>query len=134
MQIMQFVEQVFSQPPKPPHSFNIQLDTDGTGSETAAEFLVIVFTKAMAGLWGEGSGQQMHLGSVQPAHLELMEKYFASFGFRIYLDIEEDQPFEPPRFITCGPQLRDVVLHKWADGKLYRLFFDFLPMPDVKPQ
>ena len=126
---MQFVKQVFLEDPKPPHSINIQLDTDDAGAESAAEFLVIVFTKAMAGLWGEGTDQMLHLGSIQPAHLELMERYFASFGFRIFLDVEENQPKTPTRFVKCGEQLCDVVLHKWAEGKLYRLFFDFLPVP-----
>jgi hypothetical protein len=125
-----FVQRIFSEPPAPPFTYALQLDTGSNDMQAVAEYLTVVLVKAMGKLWGHGERQVVALATLTSENWALIGEYFASFGINVYYDLEEQAEPEPTRFIALGPNLNQIVLHRWADGALGRLFFD-IKIPDV---
>lgn len=119
-----FIEKLFSEPPKEPWTVQLDLHTNDTSPMAIAEFLSVVFTKGTVYLFGDDEGQ-VNLSSLTDENFGLIKQYFNSFGFDILYQVMQ-MPFESTRFVSHGTLLRDINLHKWSEGRTYILSFDVL--------
>jgi len=124
MSVAEFVEKLLLTEPGAPHSVQLEIDTDG---DTQALFEVLLM--AMTEILKHWYSPPISIGVISPENLARLIGYFASFGIKFALDLDEN-----PRVIAINnreylgqsrlEQMRFQMSHQ---GKLYTVRFSNLP-------
>jgi hypothetical protein len=126
--IFQLANQLFTKPPGPPHSWQLEMDLDQEDAATIAEVLVILFSRGVLILFAPEAGSKVDITAISEQNFALLRKYYASLGFWLNLNIQtwSGAP-KGAHFQHYGPQLADVAFCLYRNDKLYQLSFDFMP-------
>jgi hypothetical protein len=123
-EVRNFVSQLTAASPGRPHSVQLDLDVDGD-VHGLFEFLLMTMTE-MLKKWYE---PPITIANISPSHLESMGAYFASFGYKLNLDIRES-----PRILHINnreylnkSRLEDMKFSMAAGDRLYVVHFTYFP-------
>ena len=123
-QIAHFVTSLLQTEPGPPHSVQLEIDTDG---DVHALFEVMLMT--MTEILKRWYSPPITIGVITPTQLVKLVGYFASFGIKFTLEIDEN-----PAVIAIRngdylqkSQLEDMKFKLTHEGKLYTVCFSNLP-------
>lgn len=142
MDPLQFVETVFSEPPKEEGSIQLQLDMDEMTMKDTFEFLLVVFTNGLRMLYGDRHGK-VDLTQLSDDQFKHSNKYFASFGFDcqyvIYpLEAEQVIDFKKLSYLnveeTSQTKFKDLCFPIKVKDKIFVIGFQFLKDRDITPK
>lgn len=123
-----FIDNLVSSPPKDANSIQLQIEHDDY--EGAFKVLVEIFTKSMKYIFGDARGV-VDLDTLETSDMDLMSKYFNSFGYKLFIEkIEgtsnktsygatEDKPVKEG-------ELKAQCLKIQTSDNLYVIYFDVL--------
>ena len=124
MSIPEFVSKLLLTEPGAPRSVQLEIDTDG---DVCAMFEVLLMT--MTEILKRWYSPPISIGVISPENLVRLIGYFASFGIKFSLDVDEN-----PRVIAINnreylqksrlDQMRFQMSH---EGRLYTVRFSNLP-------
>ena len=119
-----FVERLLRTEPGPPHSVQLHIDTDGDACALFEVQLMI-----MTSILKHWYPPPITISAVSEANLARLVGYFASFGIKFVLDVQET-----PRVLrinnrdyTQQSRLEDMKFQVAAEGQLYTVRFSNLP-------
>ena len=122
--ISAFVNALTAEAPGHPHSVQLEVDTDGD-LHALYEVLLMTMTEILK-KWYE---PPITISRVQPRDLERLQAYFASFGFKLNLDVGE-----VPRVLHINnrdylrkSRLEDMKFSVADAGALYTVHFTNFP-------
>ena len=122
--ISNFVNTLLADAPKPPHSVQLEIDTEG---DVAAMFEVLLLI--MTDILKRWYAPPITIGNITPEDGAKLVAYFASFGFKFNLEVEET-----PRVLRINnreyvqkSRLQDMKFKVEHAGKLYTVNFEILP-------
>jgi len=119
-----FVNTLLQTEPGPAHSIQLEVDTGGD-IHALFEFFLMTMTELLK-RWYE---PPITIGRISEENLVRLVGYFASFGFKFQLDIEEN-----PRIVAIRnreyldkSRLQDMKFQMSHEGRLYTVRFSILP-------
>jgi len=119
-EVARLVDSLLETEPGPANSIRLEVDTGGD-VHALFEFLLMTMTE-MLKRWYQ---PPITIGRITPEHLARLIGYFASFGYRFSLDIEEN-----PRVVAIRnrdylqkSRLRDMKFQMAHEEKLYTVCF-----------
>ncbi len=122
--ISQFVTALTAEAPGRPYSVQLEVDTDG---DLHALYEVLLMT--MTEILKKWYAPPITISRVSPANLERLQAYFASFGFKLNLEIAET-----PRVLHINnrdylrkSRLEDMKFSVADEGQLYTVHFTNFP-------
>jgi hypothetical protein len=123
-EITNFVNALTSEPPGAPHSVQLVVDTDG---DIHAMYEVLLMT--MTEILKKWYAPPITISRVSPSDLERLQAYFASFGFKLNLQIAESLRLGiNNRDYLQKSRLEDMHFKVAADdGRTYTVFFSNFP-------
>jgi hypothetical protein len=123
-EITNFVNVLTSEPPGAPHSVQLIVDTDGD-IHAIYEVLLMIMTEILKKWYSP----PISISRVSPSDLERLQAYFASFGFKLTLQvIERIQIGIDNRDYLQKSRLEDMHFRLAADdGRTYTVFFSNFP-------
>lgn len=127
-----FIDRLVSAPPQNPHSIKLEIIDEETNNDTVFNILVEIFSKTMRYLYSDRTGK-VELDDLGETELTKMTNYFASFGFKLFLEkfegsnnrdktsfgVNEENPIK-------ADQLKAHCLRIQSPKNLYVFFFDTL--------
>ncbi len=123
-EVSNFVSALTAAPPGAPHSVQLEVDTDG---DLHALYEVLLMT--MTEILKKWYAPPITISRVSPANLERLQGYFASFGFKLNLDV-----VETPRVLHINnrdylrkSRLEEMKFSVADAGMLYTVFFSNFP-------
>lgn len=84
------VEEIFGKPPKEKNEIQLSLVGEYSELDGLFEFLMDLFTRGCKLLYGDENGR-VQLEKATDKELDLMKKYFASFGLELIIDRYDEQ-------------------------------------------
>tara|TARA_B110000285_G_C15125875_1_gene620219 strand:+ start:2224 stop:2679 length:456 start_codon:yes stop_codon:yes gene_type:complete len=135
-----FTHYIFSNKPKDENIIKLELDTCSTDIKIGLHIfqeLLMIFTGGLRYLFGiTDNGNKVNILELEPDNIELMNKYFKSFGFSLEVNkftIEEylsnmklPNYFVNKELIEDNTPLNDIYYETSFDGLIFRVTFDFL--------
>ncbi len=122
-EVSDFVTALTAGPPGAPHSVQLEVDVDGD-LQGLYEVLLMTMTEILKKWYPP----PITIGRVQPQDLERLQAYFASFGFKLNLDVRDI-----PRVLHINnrdylqkSRLEDMSFTV-SDGRLYKVWFSNFP-------
>ena len=122
--IKNFVDGLTADAPGRPHSVQLEVDTDG---DLHALYEVLLMT--MTEILKKWYTPPITISRVSPTDLERLQAYFASFGFKLNLDVRET-----PRVLHINnrdylrkSRLEEMKFSVADEGKLYTVCFSNFP-------
>lgn len=121
-----FIEKVFDSSVKPRNSIMLSLDTNHLPPNTDAnDFIFKELLQIFIGGCKLRYGQNILLEHMIGSRLEKMQDYFASFGYKLYVDSEPET--NEPRYKTDDKEvLKDYYLKINRKKVNYYIYFDYL--------
>ena len=118
-----FVSHLLQSAPGAPNSVQLELNADD-GAVGVFEALLTIMTEILK----EWYVPPIHLGRVNERDYQRLKQYFASFGIRFRLDVEDEPTIVriDNREYERKSQLQDMTFKMMVDGKLYTARFAFL--------
>ena len=123
-EVRNFVSQLTASNPGRPNSVQVDIDTEGD-IHGLFEFLLMSMTEMLKKWYAP----PITIAAISPSHLEQMGAYFASFGFKLNLDVRET-----PRILHINnrdylnkSRLEDMKFSMAADDRLYVVHFTYFP-------
>ncbi len=129
-EIDELAEHLFSKPPGEAYSYQLEMDLLEEDVAGIAGFLVHLFSKGVKQLFSVDDAP-VDISELQPEHVALLQKYFVSIGFQFQLIVNAFPYDRRGHFDYLGEQLKDVVFNLYRGGFVYKLIFDFVPLPDT---
>ena len=127
---------LFSEPPKEKNSIKLELNPKETihiGLHIFQELLMI-FTSGMKYLFSEE--EKLDVTKLDEKDIKLMNEYFESIGFQVNVDVftiseyldnmKLPNYFLKKELITENTMLNEFYYETSLDGKIYRIYFNFL--------
>ena len=127
---------LFSEPPKEKNSIKLELNPKETihiGLHIFQELLMI-FTGGMKYLFSEE--EKLDVTKLDEKDIKLMNEYFESIGFQVNVDVftiseyldnmKLPNYFLKKELITENTMLDEFYYETSLDGKIYRIYFNFL--------
>jgi hypothetical protein len=127
---------LFSEPPKEKNSIKLELNPKETihiGLHIFQELLMI-FTSGMKYLFSEE--EKLDVTKLDEKDIKLMNEYFESIGFQVNVDVftiseyldnmKLPNYFLKKELITENTMLDEFYYETSLDGKIYRIYFNFL--------
>lgn len=123
-----FIDNLVSSPPKDANSIQLQIEHDDY--ENAFKVLVEIFTKSMKYIFGNASGV-VDLDSLEENDMDLISKYFNSFGYKIFVEKVEGTANKTSYGATENKPVKDGELKAQClkiqtKDNLYVIYFDIL--------
>lgn len=123
-----FIDTLVSAPPQNPNSISLDIDTDNY--ENLFKVLIEIFTKSMKYVYGDNMGR-VNLDELGQSDLDLMSKYFGSFGFKLFVERVEGNNNKTSYGATENQPVKDSELKAQClriqtNNNLYVIYFDFL--------
>ena len=122
--ISSFVDNLLAADPKPLHSLQLEIDTEG---DVAAMFEVLLLI--MTDILKRWYTPPISIGNITPEDGAKLVGYFASFGIKFTLDIQDT-----PRVLRINnrdyvnkSRLDEMMFKVEHAGKVYTVNFDILP-------
>ncbi len=114
--VQSFIRTLLSTEPKPPHSIQLEIDTDG---DPAGLFEVLL--TVMIGVLGNWYTSPINLATISAEHTQKLFDYFASFGVQIEIDVRD-----PPSMLRIDNKsyinkqnLEEMTFQMVCDSKLF---------------
>lgn len=136
-----FIKYIFSTNPKPKNHIKLELDEPPQGIHRSMYIYKELLQIFIDGLFYlRGHNNKLNINNLSLEDIELMKKYFISFGFIVNLDIFEPDKYElrqpnlllNTEFITDKTKINDYF-YEIIDmdnndniNKTYRITFDFI--------
>ena len=124
-EVKELVTSLLRDGPGAPHSVQLEIDTDGD-IHAFFEVLLMIMTELLKA-WYE---PPITLGVISEKHLDLLKGYFASFGIKFHLEVDEE-----PRIIAIRnrdylqkSRLDQMKFQTTTNGNLYTVWFSNLPV------
>jgi hypothetical protein len=123
-EITNFVNALTSKPPGAPHSVQLVVDTDDD-IHAMYEVLLMIMTEILKKMYAP----PISISRVSPSDLERLQAYFASFGFKLNLQICESLRLGiNNRDYLQKSRLEDMHFRVASDdGRTYTVFFSNFP-------
>ena len=132
-----FINFIFSNNPKDKNSVKLELGKCHKNTKIGLHIfqeLLMIFTEGTNYLFGKND--KVDITKLCKEDIEILNKYFESFGFRVYIDvftiIEYIDNMKMPNYflhqelIKDDTLLKDIYYETSFDGNIYRIYFDFL--------
>jgi hypothetical protein len=121
--IQSFVTTLLSKPPGPPHSLQLEVDTDG---DVAALFEVLI--TIMTSILKTWYAPPIHIASISHEDVGRLVAYFASFSIQFDLDVREEPRVYriDNRAYLDKQRLEDMHFQMSGAGQLYTVRFRVL--------
>jgi hypothetical protein len=129
---------LFSEQPKQPNTIKLELDNKDPNVKiglTIFQELLMIFTLGIKYLFSEGK-DNVDISKLSFENLELMNCYFKSMGFEIFLkkyniseyleNIKLPNYFKDQHLIEDNTLLKDIYYETTLDYIIYRIYFNFL--------
>ena len=136
-----FIKYIFSTNPKPKNHIKLELDEPPKGIHNSLHIYIQLLQIFMDGLFYlRGNNNKLNINNLSLEDIELMKKYFISFGFIVNLEIFEPDKYKlrqpnlllNTEFITDKTKINDYF-YEIIDmdnndniNKTYRITFDFI--------
>lgn len=123
MDVETFLQRLIATQPKPAHSVDLEVDVEG---DPVALFEV--FLTLFIGILKKNYRPPINMSQITKAHIVECTDYFASFGVRMMIVIE-DEPLVvhiDNKEYETKTDLKDMRFRMTGGGKLYSLYFGFL--------
>ena len=136
-----FIKYIFSTNPKPKNHIKLELDEPPKGIHNSLHIYIQLLQIFMDGLFYlRGNNNKLNIKNLSLEDIELMKKYFLSFGFIVNLEIFEPDKYKlrqpnlllNTEFITDKTKINDYF-YEIIDmdnndniNKTYRITFDFI--------
>ena len=136
-----FIKYIFSTNPKPKNHIKLELDEPPKGIHNSLHIYIQLLQIFMDGLFYlRGNNNKLNIKNLSLEDIELMKKYFLSFGFIVNLEIFEPDKYKlrqpnlllNTEFITDKTNINDYF-YEIIDmdnndniNKTYRITFDFI--------
>jgi hypothetical protein len=122
--IQSFVTMLLAKPPGPPHSLQLEIDTDG---DVVALFEVLI--TIMTSILRTWYAPPIHIASISHEDVGRLVAYFASFSIQFDLDVREEPRVYriDNRAYQYKQRLEDMTFQMSAEGRLYTVRFRGLP-------
>ena len=121
-----FIKYIFSTNPKPKNNIKLELDKPPKGIHNSLHIYIQLLQIFMDGLFYlRGNNNKLNINNLSLKDIELMKKYFLSFGFTVNLEI-----FEPDKYKLRQPNLlfnREFITDK---TKINDYFYEIIDMDD----
>lgn len=124
--VLEFAEELFSKPPGDACTHKLVMDLDVENAALIAEVLIVVFSKGVQILFG-GEQSSVNISNLSSEHTELLQKYFNSIGFQMFITVEHCDLYMKSGFTKDNDQLSGTVFNLYRNEKLFQMWFDFLP-------
>ena len=137
-----FIKYIFSTNPKPKNHIKLELDEPPQGIHRSMYIYKELLQIFMDGLFYlRGDNNKLNINNLSLEDIELMKKYFISFGFIVNLEIFEPDKYKlrqpnlllNTEFITDKTKINDYFYEIIIDmdnndniNKTYRITFDFI--------
>jgi hypothetical protein len=118
--IQAFVIALLAKPPGPPHSVQLEIDTED-GVVAMFEVLITVMTSILKAWYAP----PIHIGSIAEEDVGRLVAYFASFSIQLDLDVREEPRVYriDNRAYQYKTRLEDMLFQMSGEGKLYTVRF-----------
>ena len=131
--IVHFIYQLLENKPQPPKSIGLDIDTEDRNIQSKFKCLIDIFTLMMKFLHGDENGQ-VTLSKLTNIDIEIVVDYFKSFGYMLYMQVNENGNKIYANFKEEDVQLKgdneeeliNQCFNLNSEGKSYRIFFDNL--------
>lgn len=126
-----FIDKLVSSPVQNPKSIKLELLEEETNNDTVFNVLIEIFSKTMKYIYGDRNGR-VELDELGEEDLNKMSKYFASFGFQLFVDIIEGQNRHKTSYgkdentPIKADELKAHCLRLQTQKNLYVIYFDVL--------
>lgn len=123
----EFIISLVSNTPQIANSIRLDIETDNF--ENLFKILIEIFTKSMKYIYGDNEGK-VSLDELGINDLELMSKYFESFGYKLFVEKIEGNNKTSYGATENKPvndaELKAQCLRIQTQNNLYVIYFDFL--------
>tara|TARA_B100000029_G_scaffold444816_1_gene464842 strand:- start:620 stop:1036 length:417 start_codon:yes stop_codon:yes gene_type:complete len=136
VKIDSLVKQIFSNPPQPSGSIQLNFDDSEMNIKDLFEFILTFFTKGMKMLFGNSNNNNnVNLNSLSNNDFAKITEYMNSVGFSCIVDIYSSEEANKYDFmsikytnvkITGNTKLFELKLPLKCNDKVYVISFDFL--------
>ena len=133
-----FIQYIFSSPPKEPNSIKLQLDPPNKGIKLPLHIfqeLLMIFIMGMKYVYS-GSTNTLSIEKITKENIQELNNYFQSFGFTVKVEkftiydylsnMKLPNYFLSKELIKEDTLLRDMYYERLVNNLIYRITFDFL--------
>lgn len=123
IEIKELIDIIFNNPPKCEKSYFIQFELDNT--KELFNTLLEILTKGMIILYGNAENK-VELTNLEDNDIILLYKYFASFGVKLYIDVNDYSSKYTGINNNGEDKLSDYFLSLKSKNDEYIISFDLL--------